>query len=549
MKIINGMSDYARAIAKMHLVSTGVPYEDLDRPIIGIVNSWNEIVPGHFPLREVAEEVKKGVRAAGALPLEFNTIAICDGIAQGHGGMRYALPSRNLIADSIEAMVLGHDIFDGLVFVTACDKITPAMLMAAARLNLPAIFVTGGPANTSAPASNKKEIRKKYLEGKIGEKELIMGSLDFYRGPGICPFLGTANTMLMVAETLGLTLPYTATIPYGTAERGIASQKAGEKMVDLVRKGLRPSDILTNEAFFNAIRVTLAVGGSLNTLLHLPAIAGEAGIQVSWEDFDRFSREVPHLTPVTPNGPYSVVDFHNAGGVPAVMKEIGHLMDLSTPTVSGETTGEIAARAEVKNRDVIRPVTNPLHSEGGIAVLKGNLAPNGAIVKQSGVKEKLKVFTGPARVFNSEEECILALHSRKVREGDVLVIRYEGPRGGPGMREMHRVTEVVGVSGQFDRVAIITDGRFSGASIGLSVGYLRPEAYDGGPICLVEDGDEITIDIPAREIHLHVAEETLRKRRALWKPVEKEASRLLQAYRETYLDTPKIVKGSKDDAD
>lgn len=530
MKTINGISDYARAIAKMHLVSTGVPYEDLDRPIIGIVNSWNEIVPGHVPLRDVAEDVKKGVRAAGALPLEFNTIAICDGIAQGHAGMRYALPSRNLIADSIEAMAQGHDIFDGLVFVTACDKITPAMLMAAARLNLPAIFVTSGPANTSAPASGKKEIRKKYLEGKIDEKELIMGSLDFYCGPGICPFLGTANTMLMMAETLGLMLPYMAAIPYGVAERSIASQQAGERIVELARKGIRPSDILSKGAFFNAIKVTLAVGGSLNTLLHLPAIAQEAGIEVSWEDFDRFSREVPHIAPVTPNGPYSVVDFHKAGGVPAVMKEIGHLLDLSTPTVSGATTGEIVTRAEVKNRNVIRPIADPVHPEGGIAVLKGNLAPNGAIVKQSGVKEELRVFTGPARVFNSEEECLRAFQSGKVREGDVLVIRYEGPRGGPGMREMHRVTEI---AGRFERVAIITDGRFSGASIGLSVGYLRPEAYDGGPIGLVEDGDEITINIPAREIHLHVTEEALKERRNRWKPVQKEATRFLQAYRDT----------------
>ncbi|MCL4517399.1 MAG: dihydroxy-acid dehydratase [Firmicutes bacterium] len=534
MKTIKGMSDYAQAIARMHLVSTGIPYEDLDRPIIGVVNSWNEIVPGHVPLREIAEYVKKGIRNAGGLPLEFNTIAICDGIAQGHAGMRYALPSRSLIADSIEAMVLGHDIFDGLVFVTACDKITPAMLMAAARLNLPAVFVTSGPANTAAPASSKKEIRKKYLEGKINEKELIMGSLDFYCGPGICPFLGTANTMLMVAETLGLMLPYTSTIPFGVAGRSIASQMAGERIVELAQKGIRPSEFLTKEAFFNTIKVTLAVGGSLNTLLHLPAIAGEAGIGVSWEDFDRFSQKVPHIAPVTPNGPYSVVNFHNAGGVPAVMKEIRHLLNLSTATVSGETTGEIVARAEVKNRDVIRPVTDPVHPEGGIAVLKGNLAPNGAIVKQSGVKEELRVFTGPARVFNSEEECVLALQAGKVREGDVLVIRYEGPRGGPGMREMHRVTEFVS---RFERVAIVTDGRFSGASIGLSVGYLTPEAYEGGPIGLVEDGDEIAINIPARELRLRVPEEDLRKRRALWKPVEKAATRFLQTYRDTYRDT------------
>lgn len=528
MKRIEGMSDYARAIQKMHLVSNGIPYEDLDRPVIGVVNSWNEIVPGHVPLRKVAEDVKNGIRMAGGLPLEFNTIAICDGMAQGHGGMRYPLPSREIIADSIEAMVKGHDIFDGLVFVTGCDKITPAMLMAAARLDIPSLFVTSGPMNTPAPASSKKKIRTKYLSGEIGEKELIMGSLDFYCGPGVCPFLGTANSMLVVAEALGMMLPGTSTIPWGTALRDIASVTAGKRIVELVRENVRPSDIMTREAFLNAIRVILATGASLNTLLHLPAIAEEGGIRITWEDFDRLSREVPYIAPVTPSGPYTVVEFHHAGGVPGVMKEIRHLIDTSLPTVSGKTIGEIAEAAEIKNRDVIRPIADPVFPEGGIAVLSGNLAPNGAVVKQSGVREDLKVFTGPARVFNSEEECIRALESGDVKDGSVLVIRYEGPKGGPGMREMHRATEI---AAKYNRIALITDGRFSGASIGLSVGYISPEAYDGGPIALVEDGDEISIDIPSRKIVLNVDEDTLMKRWQAWKPIEKEATGLLKVYR------------------
>lgn len=529
MKEIPGLTGYARAIAKMHLVSTGIPYEDLDRPIIGVVNSWNEIVPGHVPLREVASDVKRGIRNAGGLPLEFNTIAICDGITQGHAGMRYPLPSRDLIADSIEAMVKGHDIFDGLVFITACDKITPAMLMAAARLDLPSVVVTSGPMNTSAPAANKKKIRQAYLEGKISEKDLVMGSLDFYCGPGICPYLGTANTMLAAAEALGMMLPYTSSVPSGTAERHIASQQAGERVVDLVRQGMAPSRIMTRGAFFNAIQVILAMGGSLNTLLHIPAIAGEAGITVGWEDFDRLSPKVPHLTPITPNGPYSFVDFHHAGGVPAVMKEISHTLDLSTQNVSGQTTGAIVTVAEVKNHDVIRPASDPVHPEGGIAVLKGNLAPGGAIVKQSGVREDLMSYLGPARVFDSEETATEALQTGVVQEGDVLVIRYEGIRGGPGMREMHRATEV---AAKYRRLAIITDGRFSGASIGLSVGYITPEAYDGGPIALIRDGDEIAIDIAARSIRLNVSGEVLAQRKAGWKPVEKPASRFLRTYRE-----------------
>lgn len=530
MKRISGMSDYARAIAKLHLVSGGAGYEELDRPIIGVVNSWNEIAPGHVPLREVAGWVKEGVREAGGLPLEFGTIALCDGIAQGHRGMRYALPSRDLIADSIEAMVLGHDLFDGLVFVTACDKITPGMLLAAARLDLPALFVTGGPANTTVRAERKKEIRRRFRDGEIGEREFITGSLDFYCGPGICPYLGTANTMLMVVEALGLMLPYSSTLPWGAPERETASRRAGARAVEVVREDLRPAALLTRAAFLNAVRLVAAVGGSLNTLLHLPAAAAEAGTVLSWDDFDRESRAVPFLTPVTPNGPYSVPDLHRAGGVPAVLRRLTPFLDLSTRNVSGETTGEIVAQAEVVGSEVIRPADDPVQPEGGIAILKGNLAPGGAVVKQSAVPADLQVFAGPARVFDSEEECLAALAAGRLGEGDVVIIRYEGPRGGPGMREMHRLTELLG---RFRRVAVVTDGRFSGASAGLSVGYLRPEAYDGGPLAFVADGDPVVIDVPQRRLSLGVSDQELAARRPGWKALEKPASRLLQAYRDS----------------
>lgn len=530
MKRISGMSEYARAIAKMHLVTGGAAYDDLDRPIIGVVNSWNEIAPGHVPLKEVAGWVKEGIREAGGLPLEFGTIALCDGIAQGHRGMRYALPSRDLIADSIEAMVLGHDIFDGLVFLTACDKITPGMLLAAARLNLPAIFVTGGPANTTVTAANKKEIRRKFRDGELTEREFVAGSLDFYCGPGICPYLGTANTMLMAGETLGLMLPYSSTIPWGTAERALACRRAGERAVALAREDLRPSALLTRDSFLNAVRLIAAVGGSLNSLLHLPAAAGEAGTSLTWDDFDRESRRVPFLTPVTPNGPYSVPDLHRAGGVPAVLGRLAPFLDLSARSVAGETIGEIVARAEVRDAAVIRSLDHPVQPEGGIAILKGNLAPGGAVVKQSAVPEDLQVFAGPARVFDAEEECVAALEAGRIREGDVVVIRYEGPRGGPGMREMHRVTEL---AGRFSRIAIVTDGRFSGASAGLSVGYLQPEAYEGGPLAFVRDGDQVVINLPRRELRVLVSDEELAARRAGWKPLEKEASHLLRAYRES----------------
>ncbi|MBE3574473.1 MAG: dihydroxy-acid dehydratase [Firmicutes bacterium] len=532
MKRPEGLSDYAFAILKTHLASAGVPYEVMDRPVIGVVNSWNEIVPGHVPLREAAEAVKAGVRRAGGVPLEFNTIAVCDGMAQGHKGMCYPLPSRELITDSIEVMVNAHAIFDGLVFLTACDKITPAMLMAAVRLNLPAVFATSGPMRPLVPASHKKAIRQAFLQGKIGEAELVRGGLEYYPGPGVCPFYGTANTMLAATEALGMMLPGDATALAGSAERTARAQAAGTLAVRLAQSGTKPRSIMNRDAFMNAIRVVLATGGSLNAVLHLPAIAAEAGVHIGLDDFDRLSRDTPLLCGLAPNGPHSAADFHLAGGVPAIMKALGDLVNLDVPTVGGQTWRDILASLPEPSKcpDVVRDRANPLQPEGGVAVLYGNLAPEGAVVKQSAVPAELRVFEGPARVFNSEEECVAALEAGRVQDGSVIVIRYEGPRGGPGMREMHRITELGAL---LSRVAIVTDGRFSGASAGLSVGYVRPEAWDGGPLALVEDDDVILIDIPGRKLEVKVAADVLARRRKWWERPQKEpATAFLRSYRE-----------------
>lgn len=531
MKRPAGLSDYSWAILKTHLASAGVPYSAMERPVIGIVNSWNEIVPGHVPLKQVAEAVKAGVRYAGGLPLEFNTIAMCDGITQGHKGMRYPLPSREVIADSIEVMVNGHGIFDGLVFITACDKITPAMLMAAARLNVPAVFATSGPMLPRVPASHKKAIRQAFLRGEIVEEELVRGGLEYYPCAGVCPFYGTANTMLAVCEALGMMAPGDATALAGSAERTARSEAAGILSVTLARREVLPRGIMDEKAFVNAMRVVAATGGSLNALLHLPAIAAEAGIQMSWADFDRLARETPLLCGLTPNGPHSAADFHLAGGVPAVMKALGDLVALDARTVTGQAWGEILATVPPvsKRPDVIHGRDNPLESEGGVAVLYGNLAPDGAIVKTSAVSESMRVFRGPARVFDSEEECLAALEAKQVADGSVIIIRYEGPQGGPGMREMHRITEVGSL---LKRIAIVTDGRFSGASGGLSVGYVSPEAWEGGPLSLVENGDTILIDIPARKLDVDVSEATLADRKSRWKRPEKRAeTAFLRSYR------------------
>lgn len=519
--------DFQRAILKGHLVSCGVDYKDLDKPVIGVVNSWNEIVAGHVPLRGLGEQVKEGIRQAGGLPLEFNTIAMCDGIAQGHAGMRYSLPSRDLIADSVETMVLGHGIFDGLVMLASCDKIVPGMLMAAARLDLPTLLFTGGPsANLIVPAESKKA-RQAFLKGEIAEAELVRVTAQYYSGPGICSFLGTANTMCMAAEALGMSLPGTALLPAESEERRRLAVEAGRRAVQLVLDGgPRPSDIMTRDAFLDAIALVLGMGGSLNSVLHLPAIAHERGIAITLDDWAEVSGRTPFLAAVTPNNNQRTVnDLQHAGGTAALLKELLPVLHPDRITVSGRTLREVTVEAEVTDRDVIRPFDDPLSPEGGIAVLKGNLAPEGAMIKRSAAGTDQ--FRGPARVFEAEEAALEAAHQGTIQPGEVMVVRYEGPKGGPGMRELHRLSEV---AARIGNVAIVTDGRFSGASSGVSVGYLSPEAADGGAIALVEDGDVIEIDAARGLLMLHVDEAVLAERRSRWQARVTEAGGLLTHY-------------------
>lgn len=518
---------YHRAVLKGHLASCGIPYDEMERPIIAVVNSHNDFVAGHVPLRRLGDVVKESIRAAGGLPLEFQTIAMCDGLAQGHAGMRYSLPSRDLIADSVETMIRGHAIFDGVVLLASCDKIVPAMLMAAARLDLPAVVVTGGPSGNAITPAESKAARQRFLEGALTEEELVMVTAQYYNGPGICSFLGTANTMCMVTEALGMGLPGIALAPAESEERLELVRESGRRIVELVLAGgPKPSQLLTREAFEDAIALVLAIGGSLNTVLHLPAIAHEVGIELTLTDWERVSQRTPFLTAVTPNhNGRTVNDLRRAGGTGAIMKELLPVLHGERLSVNGRSLAENVADAVVTDPAVIRPFTDPLLPSGGIQVLRGNLAPEGALIKRSAVDQTQ--FRGPARVFEAEEAAEEAATQGQVQPGDVLVVRYEGPKGGPGMRELHRLTEIIKRIGN---VAVITDGRFSGASAGMAVGYLGPEAAEGGPIALVADGDMISIDLEAGLVTLELSADALAERRASWVAREKEASLLLRQY-------------------
>jgi dihydroxy-acid dehydratase len=525
---LSTIKPYTRAILKGHLCSCGVDYKNMDKPIIAIANSWNEVVPGHVHLRELADRVKKGVVEAGGLPLEFNTIAVCDGITQGHDGMRYSLPSREVIADSVEIMVNGHGMFDGMVALSSCDKIVPGMLMAAARLNLPSLVVLGGVMPNHIKPKESKKARQQFLAGELDEAGLVEVTKKYYPSAGACPFLGTANTMQGLSEALGMALPKTSWMQALSEEQLLAAEEAGRQAVELVKKGIKPRDVLTLDAFKNAISVLLAMGGSLNACLHLPAIAHEAGIDLPLDLFDDISRKVPFLAGVTPNNnEYTTNDLQRAGGVPALMKEISAHLNMNALTVTGSTVAENIKDAKVLDREIIYHIENPIDKEGGIAVLKGNLAEDGALIKQSAVPEHLKSFVGDAIVFNCEEDFEEAYQAGKIREQHAVVIRYEGPKGGPGMREMHRCTEILG---KYKNIALITDGRFSGASAGLSIGHVSPEAAEGGIIALVKDGDKITIDIASRSMTLVVSNEELEKRRLELEVVKREASKLLRLY-------------------
>ena len=532
MRAIDKLEPFQRAISKAHLASAGVSMDALDtKPLIAIANSWNEICPGHEPLKQLAEEVKKGILEAGGEPVEFNTVAMCDGIAQGHAGMRYCLPHREIITDSAEAMIVGEGVFDGVVYMGSCDKIVPGMLNAAARIDLPSIIVTAGPCFAKIKPNESKELRQRFLRGEITERDVIEGTLKYYTGPGVCPFLGTANTMGALCESLGMMLPGGSLIPSSTSMRRFSARESGRAVMKLVEKQIKPSQIMTREALENTITLLSAIGGSLNALIHLPALAAELGIELDWDDFSEITTRTPVLTAIVPNGNETVVDLHYAGGIPAVMKELRPVLHRDVMTVTGRTLGEILDEVPEGDRKTIHTMEEPVSKADGIQVLYGNLAPDGALVKTSAVPEDVRVFSGTARVFNSEDECYGAFREKKIHEGDAVIVRYEGPKGGPGMKELHRITEIIkGIP----RTAVITDGRFSGASGGLSIGYLCPEAADGGPIALVRDGDKISVNLSRGELRLEVSEEELERRRAEWKPIERaEEKGLLRRYAQT----------------
>lgn len=525
----------AKAPSRSLLRACGLTDEDMDKPFIGIANSFNDIVPGHIHLDRLVEEVRKGIEEAGGVPFSFGVPAVCDGIAMGHMGMRFSLPSREVIADCVEVMNNAHA-FDGWVGVTNCDKVTPGMLMAAGRMNLPAIMLTGGPMEPGILNGEKKDLQSVFEvlgahnAGKATDEEVIAVECAACPGEGSCSGLFTANTMACLTEAMGLSLTGCGT-SLATSDRKLEiARETGRRIVELAKEGVTPRSIVTRESFLNAIMVDMAIGGSTNTALHLPAIASDFGIEMDLKAFDEISRKVPHLTSLRPGGPYHIADLDRAGGVPAVLKRLkGMLYDQGT--VTGDSIFAIADQAEVHDDEVLRPLDRPFHAEGGIAVLYGNLAPEGSVVKQSAVSEKMMRFRGRARVFDSEDDAAAAISSRKIVKGDVVIIRYEGPKGGPGMPEMLYPTSMIAGMGLSDDVALITDGRFSGATRGPCIGHVSPEASAGGPIAAVRDGDEITIDIPARKLEVNISEEELKRRLAEVRPAERELSGFLSKYR------------------
>ncbi|NYB52028.1 MAG: dihydroxy-acid dehydratase [Methanobacteriaceae archaeon] len=533
-KIKKGMQ---RAPHRSLLRACGVTDAEMGRPFIGVANSFTDIVPGHIHLKQIAEAVKLGISQAGGVPFEFNTMAICDGIAMNHEGMRYSLASRELVADTVESMVQAHSL-DALVLIPTCDKIVPGMLMAAARLDIPSIMVTGGPMlpgeykGEAVDLINVFEAVGKVSAGKMSEEEL--GELERCACPGAgsCAGLFTANSMACLTEAMGMSLPYCATTHAVDSKKIHLARESGGKIMELLEKDITPSMIMTQEAFSNAVVVDLALGGSTNTALHLPAIAHELkdkGVEVSLDLFDKLSKEIPHLASISPSGKHSMLDLDNAGGIPAVLKVLGDKIMGDALTCTGNTLQENIASSPVRDSTVIRPLNNPVHQEGGIAILKGSLAPDGSVVKQAAVKEDILTHEGPAKVFNSEEECVEAIFQGKIQEGDVLVIRYEGPRGGPGMREMLNPTSAISGIG-LESVALITDGRFSGGTRGPCIGHVSPEAMANGPIAVVNDGDIIKIDIPQRKLELLVETDEIERRLRNVKHPEKHLKGWLARY-------------------
>ena len=535
MKSDNIKKGIQRAPHRSLLRACGLDDNDFEKPFIGIANSFTDIVPGHIHLRDLVEFVKEGIISAGGIPFEFDTMAICDGISMNHEGMKYSLPSREIIAATVESMTKGHA-FDGLVLIPSCDKVVPGMIMGACRVNIPSIVVTGGPMITGKYKGKNADLISVFeavgqqSAGKISEQEVYEMEKCACPGPGSCSGLFTANTMACISETLGLSLPFCATTHADTEENNRMAFESGKQIIELVEKDIKPSDILTQESFNNAIAIDMALGGSSNTALHIPAIASEVkDVDVDLELFDKISREIPHITLISPAGEDTMMDLHLAGGIPAVLKTLGDKINTSPLTVTGKSLKENIKDVENKNINVIRTLDNPYHEDGGIAILKGNIAPNGSVVKKGAVAEELMHLKGPAKVFNSEEEVTKAIFNHEIKERDIVVIIYEGPKGGPGMREMLNATSALAGMGIKD-VGLITDGRFSGGTRGPCIGHVSPEAMASGPIAAVENGDIIEIDIKNRSINVELTDEEITDRLKNKKHPENEVDGWLALY-------------------
>jgi len=528
-----------RAPHRSLLKALGIIDEEMSRPFVAVVNSWNEVVPGHIHLDKVAQAVKAGIRLAGGVPFEFNTIGVCDGITMGHEGMKYSLASREIIADSIEVMVEAHR-FDGMVMIPSCDKITPGHLMAAGRIDIPTIVVTGGPMLPGFVDDKMRDLISvsegvgAYQSGGISKREIYELEEGACCGAGSCAGLFTANTMAAMTEALGFSLPGCGTVHAVDAKKMRLAKMSGMQIMNLIKHGVGARSIADRRSFENAVMVDMAIGGSTNTTLHLPAIAREFGVSLPLSTFDELSRRTPHLVNLRPGGSNFLLDLERAGGIHAVMERLSSKLHTDTSTVTGKTLGENLREFVIinpkTNKEIIATLEEPLHGEGGIAVLKGNLAPGGSVVKQSAVSEKMLVHAGPARVFESEESCMKVIMMGDITPGDVIIIRYEGPKGGHGMREMLSPTAALAGAGLIESVALITDGRFSGGTRGPCIGHVTPEAADMGPIALVEDGDLIEINIPERTLNVRLDAETLKEREENWKPPERELKGYLARY-------------------
>ncbi|MBU4376959.1 MAG: dihydroxy-acid dehydratase [Candidatus Omnitrophica bacterium] len=510
-----------RAGNRALLYATGITKKEMAKPFIGVFSSHSDIIPGHIGMRRLERFIERGIVSAGGVPFIFGIPGICDGIAMGHSGMKYSLPSRELIADMVETIMRAHSL-DGMVLLTNCDKITPGMIMAAARLNLPAITVTAGPMLSGRYAGRRLSLVKdtfeavgRFKKGEISQEELGCLEMEACPGAGSCQGLYTANSMACITEVMGMSLPYSASALAVSAKKDRISFESGERIISLVRRNVLPRTIMRKEAIENAIIVDMAMGGSSNTVLHIKAIANELGINLPLKEFDKISRETPHIVNLLPGGEYFMEDLDMAGGIPAVLKRLRNRLN-DVDTVSGDKISKIAREARIFDEEIIRPLNNPYHKEGGMAILYGNLAPDGAVVKQSAVSSKMLKFRGRARVFDSEESAMQAIMNAKIVKGDVVVIRYEGPRGGPGMREMLSPTSSIVGMGLANDVALITDGRFSGGTKGPCIGHISPEAAIGGPIAAIKDGDTILIDIPNRKLELDVNIGEIKKRLSKW---------------------------------